>query len=307
MIAKTAAHPSFGYPVGYVANPEKGEVIALHNISGDTPEALAERMALVAEQSRAKDPAWHLIVSWDPTDMPSQDQMREAAQRLLDRLGLGEHQAVVAAHHDRPHAHMHIVANRVHPLHGQQRADGSRHQAWRAWKVYPVIERELRAMEREFGWRYVAGDHHLEPGVPHAEFDDGKPPRRPTQPPETTVPDGLPPGLPRTARALVACHKDAARGNAEDQYRAGAMFELGAGVRGDADKAMFWYAQAAHQGHPRAREAYDRCRRQYGSPRWPAVGRSGWGLGPIAKRKQQPGVMGRSREDEDEDDFAYGL
>ncbi len=83
--------------------------------------------------------------------------MEEVAKKLLKTLGLEEHQAVVAAHADRPHPHMHIVANRVHPLHGRRREDGKKIQAWRGWEDGVKIQSELREMERYYGWRQVEG------------------------------------------------------------------------------------------------------------------------------------------------------
>lgn len=308
MIAKTSSRSGFGGALRYITDPEKGEILALRNLTGTTASALAARMETVASASRAKKPGWHLIVSWDPTDTPTHDEMRMAAVRLLTRLGLAEHQAVVAAHHDRPHAHMHIVVNRVHPNHGQERADGTRYQAWRDWKVYPVIERELRALEREYGWRRVPGDQHLEPGVAHPKFSPGGRVRQPTTGDGAAGPAPDPERLPQTARALVACHRAAAQGSAEDQYRTGALFELGMGVPGDADKAGYWYAQAARNGHSAAQSAYARCEQAYGPLRWPQglTARHAWGLGPVRKRRGGLGLA-RRREDEDEDDFGLGL
>ena len=43
----------------------------------------------------------------------------EAAQSVLAHLGMDEHQAIVAAHTDEPHPHIHIVANTVHPATGR--------------------------------------------------------------------------------------------------------------------------------------------------------------------------------------------
>lgn len=41
--------------------------------------------------------------------------MRETALSCLNALGLGEHQAVMAAHSDKEHLHVHIVVNTIHP------------------------------------------------------------------------------------------------------------------------------------------------------------------------------------------------
>src|SRR5207237_4625275 len=63
-------------------------------------------------------------------------------------LGLAEHQALMVAHQDRAHPHVHVMVNRVHPETGV---------AWERWQDRPRIERTLRELERELGLREVAG------------------------------------------------------------------------------------------------------------------------------------------------------
>jgi len=42
------------------------------------------------------------------------------------------------------------------------------------------------------------------------------------------------------------------KGNAEAQYHLGYMFQTGAGVEPDKTKALYWYHQAAKNGHSKA-------------------------------------------------------
>ncbi len=70
------------------------------------------------------------------------------ADRVLADLGLAEHQALLVAHQDRAHPHVHIMVNRVHPETGV---------AWERWQDRPRIERTLRGLERTLGLREVAG------------------------------------------------------------------------------------------------------------------------------------------------------
>jgi relaxase-like protein len=85
--------------------------------------------------------------------------MERVAGRVLERLGLGEHQAVIVAHGDRKHAHVHILVNRVHPESGK---------AWERWQDQPVIQQVLREEERALGLREVTTS--LEPqGVPRRD------------------------------------------------------------------------------------------------------------------------------------------
>jgi hypothetical protein len=74
--------------------------------------------------------------------------MEAVADRVLGDLGLAEHQALLVAHQDRAHPHVHIMVNRVHPETGM---------AWERWQDRPQIERSLRELERTLGLREVAG------------------------------------------------------------------------------------------------------------------------------------------------------
>jgi hypothetical protein len=54
-------------------------------------------------------------LSWHPDQQPDSTEMRRAAEVSLARLGLWEHQAVLVAHNDTAHAHVHVIVNLVHP------------------------------------------------------------------------------------------------------------------------------------------------------------------------------------------------
>jgi hypothetical protein len=64
-------------------------------------------------------PVLHYSLSWAPSENPTQEQMREAAISSLKALGLSEHEALIAAHTDKKHPHLHIVVNTVHPQTGR--------------------------------------------------------------------------------------------------------------------------------------------------------------------------------------------
>lgn len=66
-----------------------------------------------------KAPVMHYTLSWAPGDRPSKQQMIDAALQSLKALGLGEHQAALAAHNDKDHLHVHVIVNTVHPETGR--------------------------------------------------------------------------------------------------------------------------------------------------------------------------------------------
>ncbi|MDC0302714.1 relaxase/mobilization nuclease domain-containing protein [bacterium] len=67
---------------------------------------------------KLEKPVFSYSLSWHPEQKPTKERMLEAVSRSLLALGLEEHEAMIIAHGDRPHPHVHIVANRVHPVTG---------------------------------------------------------------------------------------------------------------------------------------------------------------------------------------------
>lgn len=63
-------------------------------------------------------PVLHYTLSWALGENPTPEHMRATALSSLKALGLHEHQAVMAAHSDKEHLHVHIVVNTIHPVTG---------------------------------------------------------------------------------------------------------------------------------------------------------------------------------------------
>lgn len=71
-----------------------------------------------ATGARMKKPVFAFSLSWAPEQRPDKKAMLDAARRSLDVLGLSGHQAIIVAHNDRAHRHVHVIANTVHPMTG---------------------------------------------------------------------------------------------------------------------------------------------------------------------------------------------
>jgi hypothetical protein len=144
-----------------------------HNLVLHDPERAARLMqATAAQNHRVEHPVYHLVVSFDPQDHPTPAIMRQVADRLLADLRLAEHQALVVAHKDRAHAHLHVVVNRVHPDSGR---------AWNPWQDFVDTQRTLRTLERELGLRPVEGRlHHVRSPGESGLRQSSMPPRRPS-------------------------------------------------------------------------------------------------------------------------------
>jgi len=109
-------------------------------------------MQATARQSvLVQAPVYHLTVSFAHQDHVTPEQMQSVVDRVLRDLALSEHQALMVAHKDREHAHVHVMVNRVHPDSGV---------AWERWQDRPTIERALREEEQARGLRSVPGRLH---------------------------------------------------------------------------------------------------------------------------------------------------
>ena len=122
---------------------------------GLTPKQMATAMDATARQSAAERPVYHLSLSLAPEEGLTPKQWNEAADRMLSALGLEEHQALIVAHSDRDHEHIHIAVSRVHPA--RYRAAPLRHD-------YRTVEQACRHLERDWGLRETPGHHYQLPG-----------------------------------------------------------------------------------------------------------------------------------------------
>lgn len=84
--------------------------------------ATARDQALLKQQAgqdargrKNTKPVLHYTLSWSVSDNPSPEHMRETALSSLKALKLDQHQALISAHGDKEHLHVHIVVNTVHP------------------------------------------------------------------------------------------------------------------------------------------------------------------------------------------------
>jgi hypothetical protein len=97
---------------------------------------------------RVDKPVYHLLISFDPTDVVTPEEMQLAADRMLRALDLSEHQTIMVGHRGLAYAHMHVMVNRVHPETGL---------AWERWQDWRRIERVRHETEHAMGLREVPG------------------------------------------------------------------------------------------------------------------------------------------------------
>ena len=58
-------------------------------------------------------PVCHYSLNWAKDEKPGREEMTRAVDDSLKALGLEKHQALIAAHNDKAHRHVHVIVNRV--------------------------------------------------------------------------------------------------------------------------------------------------------------------------------------------------
>jgi len=129
---------SFKESCRYVLHDKKAETnervewVLTRNIAGQAVDAWYEMHETWKNQARLKAhaglsargrkntaPVLHYTLSWHEDDVPDRQEMTRAALMSVKALGLAEHEALIVAHCDTKHRHVHVVANTVHPYTGR--------------------------------------------------------------------------------------------------------------------------------------------------------------------------------------------
>jgi hypothetical protein len=132
---------------GTTPHPSRVAWIRTQNLPTDDPELAAKYMEATALLSpRTKKAAYHMMIAWHASERPSPDLMQAVATETLKRAGLDEHQALIMGHGDKPHPHLHILLNRVHPATGR---------AWKTTHDYARFDRIMRDLAEVYGCAYV--------------------------------------------------------------------------------------------------------------------------------------------------------
>ena len=81
----------------------------------ETPKAQAAEMLALAEDAvRTRDPINHYVLSWREGEQPTDKQVEEAVDLVVDEMGLKEHQLIYGLHADTDNWHLHVMVNRAY-------------------------------------------------------------------------------------------------------------------------------------------------------------------------------------------------
>lgn len=110
---------------------------------------LKANAGLSARGRKNDKPVLHYTLAWHIDDKPTPEQMQAAAFASLKVLGLEEHEALIVAHDDKKHPHVHIVANTVHPYTGRTAALKYSKERLSEWaENYERVHGQIRCEER---------------------------------------------------------------------------------------------------------------------------------------------------------------
>lgn len=139
---------------------QKSAWYVARNLITDDLEAATRIMEATAAPSRAKKCAYHFSIDWhvDEEKDLTPERAIAAADDILERLELENHQALYFWHTDADHPHMHVVVNRV---------DEQSLKAHDMWKSKEKLERATHEVAREMGFMEVAGRHNDLPFEPN--------------------------------------------------------------------------------------------------------------------------------------------
>ena len=138
------------------------------NLRTDDPQKAAKVMAYTAAHAsflkqaagvkaggrKSQNPVYHFSLSWVPGEQPSQAEMMEAAEQALEVLGFRGHEALFAAHGDKPHKHLHIVVNRIHPETGKSHNPNDDYSHLQEWAHFYDKARGLEHHSPERAAKY---------------------------------------------------------------------------------------------------------------------------------------------------------
>lgn len=98
-------------------------------------ELLKQEAGIRAGGRATENPVKHLSLNWSPEDHPTRDHMVEATEDFLRHMKWQDHQALLVAHEDKAHPHVHVMLNIIHPETGLRLDDGFERRRAQAWAL----------------------------------------------------------------------------------------------------------------------------------------------------------------------------
>jgi hypothetical protein len=151
MISKVVPADSVYHTCRYICNKPGSEVLLTDGVRDFDYKQMAEDFINQQQLRPGKQKAFfHGILSFHPSEKPSNEALQEIAGQYLQRLGIVNTQYSIVKHTDRSHLHLHVVANMVDNngkvikdnyigLRGKKVAQ----QLTQEYKLIPAIKKDL--------------------------------------------------------------------------------------------------------------------------------------------------------------------
>jgi hypothetical protein len=151
MISKVVTADSVYHTCRYICNKPGSEVLATDGVREFDYKLMADDFICQQQLRPGKQKAFfHAILSFHPTEKPSNETLTTIAGQYLERLGIVDTQYSIVKHTDRSHLHLHVVANMVDNngnairdnftgLRGKKIAQ----QLTQEYKLIPAIKKDL--------------------------------------------------------------------------------------------------------------------------------------------------------------------
>jgi hypothetical protein len=171
----------FLHDLGKATTSERVQFAHTVNMLTDDPEKALKVMAWTAEHAqdlklasgqkltgrKAENPVYTYVLAWAPDQNPDRGHMVEFGLRSLETLGVAEHEALLIAHNDTDHKHLHVIVNRTHPVTGLMAKMGhDQNLLSRLAQTYEeetgriyCHERVANNRRRDFGEKHVKADN----------------------------------------------------------------------------------------------------------------------------------------------------
>ena len=151
MVGRITSGASFGKLTAYLTG-EEGRVDWASS-RGGLPSDVNQAAALLNIEARrgvVEKPVVHVVVSFAEGDLDGSSDGQRGSQRqaekmvgdVLERMGLGQHRAVLVAHNDKDHRHVHVMANRFDEREGKSWSRD--YERLKLRKAIEEVERGLR-------------------------------------------------------------------------------------------------------------------------------------------------------------------
>ena len=98
-------------------------------------ELLKQEAGIRAGGRATENSVKHLSLNWAPDENPGRENMIKATEEFLCHMEWQEHQALLVAHNDKSHAHVHLMLNVVHPETGLRLDDNFERRRAQEWAL----------------------------------------------------------------------------------------------------------------------------------------------------------------------------